>query len=182
MEEKCSAIINSHIDQNNQPYMKITLTPKHTTAKLKSGIHTSLFFFGLSILCCCLFSLSTIDIAAQANTSVAPVPEMSFEDYPGPKWKSPVEYSATLTSEQSNTALKLAEPNLPADELGLYTGYARMLTYMQEDMTNQLFMGDIALKNFNRVLAETPDDDILKHMRTKDFQTLYDALLPKLSK
>ncbi len=162
--------------------MKITHTSKHTVANIKTGSHTSRFFLGLSIVCCCLFSLIAADSYAQANATVAPVPEISTEDYPGPKWKSPVDYSAVLTSEQSITAGKLAEPNLPADILGLYTGYDRMLTYMQEDLTNQLAIGDIALKNFNRVLEETPGDAILKYMHTKDFQILYDALLPKLIK
>ena len=162
--------------------MKITLTSKNTVANIKTGSHTSRFFLGLSIVCCSLFSLIAADTYAQANASVAPVPEISTEDYPGPKWKSPVDYSAVLTSEQSNAAVKLAEPNLPADILGLYTGYDRMLTYMQEDLTNQSAIGDIALKNFNRVLEETPGDAILKNMHTKDFQILYDALLPKLIK
>lgn len=162
--------------------MKIILTSRHTAIKMKTGVTTSRFFLGLSIVCCCLFSLITADSYAQTNASVAPVPPISTEDYPGPKWKSPVDYSATLTTEQSNTAVKLAEPNLPADILGLYTGYDRMLTYMQEDLTNQLAIGDIALKNFNRVLEETPGDAILKYMHTKDFQILYDALLPKLIK
>lgn len=162
--------------------MKITLTSKHTVVKLKQSFHTSNFFFGLSIVCCSLFSMTSGHITAQANASVAPVPEISTEDYPGPKWKSPVDYTAVLTSEQSNTAIKLADPNLLPHELGLYTGYDRMLTYMQDELTGQLPLGEIALKSFNRVVAETPGDAILKNMYPKDFQTRYDTLLPKLTR
>ena len=162
--------------------MKITLTSKHTAIKMKTGVNTSRFFLGLTIVCCCLLSLSTMDIAAQANASLAPAPEISTEDYPGTKWKSPTEYAIVLTSERTNTALKLADPNLEAHELGLYTGYDRLLSYMQEDLNNQLAIADIAITSFNRVVAETPTDVILKYMRSKDFQTMYDALLPLLIK
>ena len=43
-------------------------------------------------------------------------------------------------------------------------------------------IADIAITSFNRVVAETPTDVILKYIRSKDFQTMYDALLPLLIK
>lgn len=166
----------------NQLTMKITFTSKLPFAKINPGFHTSNFVLGLSMVCCFLFSMTSGTITAQANASVAPVPQISTEDYPGPKWKSSVDYSAVLTTEQSNTVLKLADPNLLPHDIGLYTGYNRMLTYMQEELTNQLAVEEIALKSFNRVFAETPGDAILKNMHAKDFETIYASLLPKLTR
>ena len=147
--------------------MKITRTPIH---------------FLLAIVCCCLFSMLSVDMTAQAISTLAPAPPISTEDYPGTKWKSPSEYSLVLSTEQSSIATILSTPNLNEVELGLYTGYARMLTYMQEDITNQTAIEEIASKSYQRVRSETPADPILKHMIVKDFETLYAALLPQLTR
>lgn len=162
--------------------MKITLTSKHTMTSIKTGSHTSRFFIGLSIVCCFLFSLVSADSFAQVNATVAPVPEISTVDYPVIYWKSPVDFSEVLTAEQTNTALRLADPNLPSSELGLYTGYKKMLLYMQEELASQTEVDQIASKSLNKVLAEIPGDPIMQYMSTVDFQSLYDKLIIKLIK
>lgn len=160
--------------------MKRTTTTIHTSATIKSGVLPSQFFMVLSIVCCGLFSMTAVDMSAQAISTTAPADPISTEDYPGTKWMSPADYASVLSTEQSNTATKLANPNLGQVELGLYTGYARMITYMQDDLNNHSAIGEIAFKSYKRVVSETPADPILKHMYPKDFQILYDALLPKL--
>lgn len=162
--------------------MKITFTSNCTSANIQTRIHTSRFFLVLSIVCCSLFSMITNEITAQTNATIATTVEISTEDYPVIYWKSPVDFSEVLTSEQSNTALRLADPNLPANEFGLYTGYKKMLTYMQEELDNQTAVDQIALKSLNKVLAEIPGDPIMQNMNTKDFQSLYDKLVLKLNK
>lgn len=161
--------------------MKITFTPFRAAKKIKSGIHTIHFFYGVSLTCLFLLSIVTSGLTAQANASIAPSDPISTEDLSIVKWKSPVEYDAVLTSERAGMALKLADPDLKIHLHALYSGYDRMLSYMQADRAQSMTLGEIAFDNYKKVLAETPGDDILKNMHTEDFDALYDILVTKLT-
>lgn len=133
-----------------------------------------------AIISCALLSFSATTAAAQAN-SVAPAPPISIEDLPQkPEWKDPVDYAAVIASERNNTSTTLSTPDLKDAAIALYTGYDRMLSYMQQDMINNVPIEEIAEKNYNKVVAETPSDPILVNMEASEFNALYAALLGML--
>ncbi len=142
---------------------------------------SSCFYAIVGIITCALLSFSATTAVAQGNASVAPMPPISTEDLPHElEWKNAVDYAAVLASERANTAVTLAGPNIKEIALGVYTGYDRMLAYMQQDLIDNVAIEKIAEKNYNKVLAETPSDPILVNMESTEFDALYVALLAML--
>ena len=169
-----SAIINSHIEDYNQPNMKITLTSKHTVSNSKTGSHTSRFFLGLSIVCC--FLLNTVSLNAQGEASISTVlahPTVS-------EWKSHKEYFSVITAEKANTTKKLADASLQGQERVVYIGFDRMLTDILTDLATQEEVASLADKNYKKLIAESQSDPALQNMSIADFNALYDSLVVKL--
>ena len=96
------------------------------------------------------------------------------------QWKSPVEYSAVISAMKANTTKILADPNTPQPERVLYTGFDRMLSYIQADLEAHLDLTKIAEKNYNKVVLEAPSDPILINMSMSEFAALYNSLVEKL--
>lgn len=138
----------------------------------------SYFFALVAILGC---TLLTNSVVAQ-SASVAPGDPITTDAYPThTTWKNSVDYAAVLVAERANAALTLATPNLKQTKVGLYTGYDRMLAYMQVDLGAGVPIEDIASKNFKRVTLETPGDPVLNNMQPTEFAALYDALVVMLT-
>ncbi len=139
------------------------------------------FFAMVAILSCAFLCFSATTVAAQLDASVAPPPPISTEGYPQePEWKSSVDYSAVVASERANAAQVLASPTIKELEFALYTGYDRMLAYMEADMASGIPIEEIAEKNFIKVSQEAPADPVLVNMEASEFNTLYVALLGML--
>ncbi len=137
------------------------------------------FFVLVSIISCTLLAVSTTSVSAQANAAVAAV--ISIEDIPQePEWKSPAEYSAVLSSERANAAQTLVAPTTKELVFALYTGYDRMLAYMEADMAAGIPIEKIAENNFNKVNQEAISDPALVNMEAAEFNALYVALLVML--
>ncbi len=140
---------------------------------------SSRFFAMVAILSCALLSFSTTTVSAQATASVAA--PISIADLPQePQWKSSVEYSAVLAAERANAAQSLAAPTTKELEFALYTGYDRMLAYMEADMAAGVPIEKIAVNNFNKVNQEAISDPVLVNMQAAEFNALYEALLVML--
>jgi hypothetical protein len=134
----------------------------------------------LSLLGCFVLTFSSTSLLAQQSELTAPGDLISTEDLSEVKWKSSVEYAAILTIERNSTIVLLADPNLKSHELGLYTGYSRMLAYMQEELNEEGNNNELALNNYKRILTEMPEDAIMKNMHPEEFATLYSTLVTKL--
>ena len=133
----------------------------------------------VAILSCALFGFSANSVSAQTTASVAA--PISVEDLPQePEWKSAVEYSAVLAAERANAAQTLAAPTTKELEFALYTGYDRMLAYMEADMAAGVPIEKIAVNNFNKVNQEAISDPALVNMQAAEFNALYEALLVML--
>lgn len=141
----------------------------------------SCFFAVVAIMSCAFLSFSASTVAAQANASVAPAPPISTEDYPQESdWKSPVDYSAVVASERANAVQTLASPTTKEPTFALYTGYDRMLAYMEADMIAGVPIEKIAQNNFNKVTQEASSDPALVNMDAAEFNGLYAALVVML--
>jgi len=133
----------------------------------------------VAILSCAFLSFSSTTPSAQATASVAA--PISVEDLPHePQWKSSVEYSAVLAAERANAAQSLAAPTTKELEFALYTGYDRMLAYMEADIAAGVPIEKIAVNNFNKVNQEAISDPALVNMQTTEFNALYEALVVML--
>jgi hypothetical protein len=118
------------------------------------------------------FAQSNIPGTASISTVIA--------EPTGGEWKSHVEYAAVITSMKASTAKILDNPNLPQPERALYTGFDRMLTYIQADIEAQADITKIPEKNYNKVVQEAPSDPILVNMQISEFTALYTTLVDKL--
>ena len=114
--------------------------------------------------------------AVEAEVSVS----VTVDAYATQGWKSVDDYAAILTAERVVAAQQLAIPNLSDRQIALYTGYDRMLGYMQADITDKASIENIADINFKKVLQEAPADPILTHLQQNEFTNLYGSLVAKL--
>lgn len=138
------------------------------------------FFALVATIGCILFSLSSTVVSGQSTQAVAPAELTATGDLAHFGWKTLGDYAAVITSERNNTAQVLASPNLNAETLGLYTGYDRMLLYIQADLAGHDPIENIAENNFNKVVQETPNDLVLKNMKAEEFSALYSNLVKML--
>ena len=130
---------------------------------------------------CALLGFTATTASAQANASVAAMPPISVEDLGQvSEWKTPVDYAAVLVSERNNTAATLATPNLKDAAIALYTGYDRLLEYMQQGLIDNVPIEEIAEKSYDRVVGEAPADPVLLNMDNGEFNALYQTLLGML--
>lgn len=139
--------------------------------KTKSFIALASFFFMPA-----LFE----SLSAQVNAAVAPGDEIMTTDLSIPGWKSPVEFSTVLLTEKANITQLLADPNLKPHQTGLYTGYDRMVAYMQEDLAAHVPINEIPERNYKRILSEVPTDPVMKYMYPQDFAVMYEQLKARL--
>jgi hypothetical protein len=139
------------------------------------------FFAIVAIMIVFLLSFSATTVSAQADVSVAPVPPLSTEDLPQvSEWKNSVDYATVLEAERINAAKVLTDPDSKEPSIALYSGYDRMLSYMQQDILDKLPIEDIAEKNYIKVSAESISDPMLVNMDISDFTALYVALVGML--
>jgi hypothetical protein len=96
------------------------------------------------------------------------------------QWKNTVEYSAVITSMKTSTTKILENPNTPPAERTLYTGFDRLLTYIQSDIEAHHDLTKIAEKNYNQVVQEASSDPVLINMSMGEFAVLYNSLVDKL--
>lgn len=138
-----------------------------------AGSHAALF----TLLLCACWSLNSVTLSAQSADFVSA--SISTVDLVG-SWKPSVDYSAVLVAERADAAQVLAGPNLKVDKAALYTGYDRMLAYMQTDLAANAPIDDLVEINYKKVVLETPNDPALKNMDPAEFSALRDALDSKL--
>lgn len=82
----------------------------------------------------------------------------------GTPWKSTFDYSGVLTAERDVAASQIIAPGAALAHVALYTGYDRLLAYMQADVAAQLPKDGIVANSFQKVVAEMPNDPILVNM------------------
>lgn len=156
--------------------MKKTFTSLHPSR--------SVHFLALFAILFCGIFLTTTNLSAQAisavNADLVPASDLQGGNVAG-TWKNPAAYSAVLAAERANTALLLATPGIKDSKVALYKGYDRMLGYMQVDMAANVPVEKIAIKNYNRLLVETPVDSTLNNMQMGEFSDLYNTLIGKLT-
>lgn len=127
-----------------------------------------------------LLSICSTSISAQGTASPAAPAAISTVDYEDNNWKSPSEYGAIVAAERMIATQKLGANGLPASKIALYTGYDRMLSYMESDLAANLPIGNIADSNQKRVLGEAPADPILQAIEEAAFNALSVLLVSKL--
>jgi hypothetical protein len=150
------------------------------TANKVSPIQTSRLKFKLAaILLPAIIMVSTVTVFAQSNEpaigTLSETPVLIVSE-----WKSRLDYTAVINSFKTSTASILAEANLQQSKKALYTGFDRLLTYMQADVESNFELGNIADKNYKKVVQEAPSDPILINMQMDEFAALYDVLINKL--
>ena len=145
---------------------------------------SSCFFAMIAIISCALLTISASTVSAQANASAAPGEPVSTADLDlgqqPTDWKSAVDYSTVVASERANAALILAAPTTKEPTISLYTGYDRMLAYMQADMIAGVPIEEIAINNFKKVRLESLTDPLLTNMEEAEFSAMYTALVGML--
>lgn len=143
-----------------------------------TGAYLSYALIPVFILSIITFSGTAISAqsAVEAEVSVA----ITVDAYATQGWKLVEDYAAILTAERVVAAQQLAIPNLSDRQIALYTGYDRMLEYMQADIADKASIENIADINFKKVLQEAPADPILTHLQQNEFTNLYGSLVAKL--
>jgi hypothetical protein len=128
-----------------------------------------------------LFFVCPNAVFGQSISSEAPPTSISTELYADNNWKSPTNYAAVVAAERVIAAQKLGAPSIKVAEKALFTGYDRMLAFMQTDLAANAPIADIAANNFKRVNLQVPNDALLQPMQVVDFNALYASLISKLS-
>jgi hypothetical protein len=170
MKEFLTSFLSSTISNRNG---KLSISNRQTQ-KLSTG------FIAVVLLVASFFLASTnISFAQSAIPGTASISTV-VADPAGGEWKTPVEYSAVLTAMKASTQKILTDPNSPPSEHTLYTGFNRLLSYMQADMEAHLDISKIAEKNYNQVVLEAATDPVLINMSMSDFASLYNSLDEKL--
>jgi len=142
-----------------------------------SGAHLSSALLPIFIFIVITFSAT----AVAAQTAEADVTaSITVDAYATQGWKAGDDYTAILTAERAVAAQQLAAPNLSDRQIALYTGYDRMLGYMQADMAVKAPVESIAENNFKKVMQEAPADPVLIHLQQNEFTNLYGSLVVKL--
>lgn len=141
---------------------------------------SSRFFALVAFMTISMLTLGATVVSAQADPNMAPdLPLAEVEGAPT-NWKALPDYTAVVATERANTAIVLINPNTKEPNTSLYNGYDRMLSYMQADLAAGVPVEEIAIKNFNKVVQETPGDPTLVNMQSAAFVALYDALVVML--
>lgn len=131
----------------------------------------------IAILTCALWSINSVIVSAQSIDAVSlPITTDAMTG----SWKTTADFSAILVAERADAAQVLAGPNLKNAKAALYTGYDRMLAYMQTDLAANTPIEDLVDINYKKVVLETPNDPALKDMDPVEFSALRDALVSKL--
>jgi hypothetical protein len=134
----------------------------------------------LAISLCLLCSFSGLNAQTTNLEPVSEVIAIEALTSDETEWKISSDYNAVIISERAATAESLNTPNLTSAEIALYTGYDRMLAYMQTDMAVKDPIETVAEKNFKKVLADASTDPALANLPDSAFTLLYANLLTKL--
>jgi len=131
-----------------------------------------LLFSGFSFSC----------LTAQSNP-IEPGSEVITTDaYTKEDWKDPASYASVIVTEKNNNDIKLSEPGLSGEQFALYTGYKKLLDYMQIDLSSKSNLEAIASTNYQKIIVESQTDPILLKMRITDFNGKFNSLVGFLLK
>jgi len=142
------------------------------TQKISKG------FIAITLLVASFFLASTNNSFSQSHDGIGTLTVPA--ELVVSEWKSPVDYTAVITNMKASTATILENPNLQTAERALYTGFDRMLSYIQVDLESHADLTKIAETNYHKVVKEAPSDPILINMQMNEFAALYDILVNKL--
>ncbi len=141
--------------------------------------HTQRFLTVAAALMLATFSAS--DASAQASATAA-APPLSVVDLEDTNWKSPVDYAGVIAAERVVAQQIIGTPGIPYSQFALYTGYDRMLSYIQNDLSASLPLAPLVGSNFQKVMIEAPNDPVLKKMEAGKLDILRDQLTDKLAR
>jgi len=144
-----------------------------------SGI-TRLSFIALLII---LFTgISATHLSAQSNPIEFGSEVITTDAYNKEDWKDSAGYASVLAAEKNDNDIRLADPGLSGEQFGLYTGYKKLLDYMQTDLSSKVNLESIASSNYKRIIVESQTDPILLKMRIPEFNTKFNSLVGLLLK
>ena len=81
-------------------------------------------------------TFSATAVSAQAAADAEVTASITVDAYATQGWKSVEDFTALIAAERVVAAQQLATPNLSDRQIALYTGYDRMLGYMESDRTH----------------------------------------------
>lgn len=125
-------------------------------------------------------TFSTTAVSAQSAVEAEVTVSITVDAYATQGWKSVEDFTALIAAERIVAAQQLAAPNLSDGQIALYTGYDRLLEYMQADIAVKAPVESIAENNFKKVMQEAPADPVLVHLQQNEFTNLYGSLVAKL--
>lgn len=143
-----------------------------------TGAYLSYALLPIFIVFAITFSATAVSAQSAAETEVTLA--ITVDAYNTQGWISVDDYTALVAAERVVVAQQLATPSLSDRQIALYTGYDRMLEYMQADLSVKAPLESIAEINFKKVLQEAPADPVLTHLQESEFINLYGSLVVKL--
>lgn len=106
--------------------------------------------------------------------------EISRVDMEETSWKVASDYSDVLTAERAAVAQTIASPDFDHNKMATYQGYDRVLAYMQQSVTEQMPVEQIAETSFQRVVKESETDPALAGMDVLVVRSFCDSLILNL--
>lgn len=120
-------------------------------------------------------------IQAYSDNDLLPATdEISRVDLEETKWRVASEYADILAAERVLVSQTIAAPDFDQHKMPTYQGYDRVLSYMQQSLTEQMPVEQIAEVSYQRVLKEAETDVVLAGMDVLVVQSFFDALLVNL--
>lgn len=115
------------------------------------------------------------------NNDALPVSdEISRVDLEETKWKVASEYSDVLAAERTAVSQTISSPDFDQHKMPTYQGYDRLISYMQQSLTDLVPVEQIGEISYSRVVKESDTDPVLHGMDVLVVRSLYDNLLLNL--
>lgn len=100
---------------------------------------------------------SILKIQAQ-NASDMPL----AKTYQGTVWKTTPELNSAISGERERNAVLMNLPDLQETDKATYTAYDRLMELILQDISSGSPLEEIAVHDFQKVVADAPNDPALK--------------------
>lgn len=124
-----------------------------------------------------IFSAFCITAAFGQNPSAS----QELGNLSGMSWKTNPDLNASLAAERSRMDVMLAAPGLPAADRSMFLAYQQLLDLVKADVQTGIGVDQALLKNYEKVLANAPNDPDLKELPINGLASLLPGLLEALT-
>lgn len=123
----------------------------------------------------CILALGFFTRAELRGQSAQDMP--SAKTYQGTLWRAVPDLQLVLSAERERNAVLKNNPELPETDRATYAAYDRLLALLIEDLPGGAAVEEIAVHDFQKVLADAPQDPVMKALDPDLFRHHFNQLI-----